>query len=108
MVYPLDSLACPWTVCSIICHIYAWNMARGDWLKERFGLAMSMVGWYVVVPYLVGLCIINMRLFLLIISVWLYIFTYAADCFIFVMRNLSSAAVLWQFIVSCLFCIQNQ
>jgi len=27
---------------------------EGDWLKERFGSAQSMVGWYVEVPDLVG------------------------------------------------------
>jgi len=27
---------------------------RGDWLKERFGSAMSMVGWYMEVLNLVG------------------------------------------------------
>ena len=36
-------------------HIHAWNMAWGDLLKERFGLAQSMVRWYVEVPNFVGL-----------------------------------------------------
>ena len=30
---------------------------RGDWLKERFGSAQSMVGWYMEVPDLVSICI---------------------------------------------------
>jgi len=29
----------------------------GEWLKERFGSAQSMVKWYVEVPDLVGFCI---------------------------------------------------
>jgi len=27
---------------------------EGDWMKERFSSAQSMVGWYVKVPDLVG------------------------------------------------------
>jgi len=46
-------------------HIHAWNMAWGWLVEERFHLAMSMVGWFVEVPTLVGICIINTRLFLL-------------------------------------------
>lgn len=34
-----------------------WN--EGHWLKERFVSTMSMVGWYVEVPNLVGLCFIS-------------------------------------------------
>jgi len=35
-------------------HIMLGIWHRDDWMKERFGSAMSNVGWYVEVPNLVG------------------------------------------------------
>ena len=32
---------------------------EGDWLKERFGSAQSMVRWYAKVPELVGFAYVN-------------------------------------------------
>jgi len=45
-----------------------WN--EGDWLKEIFGLAQSMVGWNVEVPDLVGffLCLIRANFILSLMS----------------------------------------
>jgi len=60
--------------CSMRSHIHAWNMAQGWLVEEIFGSTMSMFGWFVEVPNLVGLCIINMRLFLLVILWVLYWF----------------------------------
>ena len=34
-----------------------WIWYKGDWLKEIFGLAQSMVEWYMEVPNLVSICI---------------------------------------------------
>ena len=51
---------------------------RGDWLKERFGLAQSMVGWYVEVPDLVGFFIWLIRAKFLQSFMSNYIFYYVA------------------------------
>ena len=63
-----------WLMCFMRSHIHAWNMARGWLTKKIFGSAVSTIGWNVVVPYRVGFCIINMRLFLFVISWVLYWF----------------------------------
>jgi len=49
-----------------------YGMRVNGW--KEIWLIHSMVGWNVVVPYQVGFCIINMRLFLLFISWVLYWF----------------------------------
>ena len=67
-----------------------WN--EGDWLKEIFGLAQSMVKWYVEVPDLVGFFIwlirakfllsliskctcyyVALMVVLSLLSIWLYV-----------------------------------
>ena len=74
VVWPLEDLVWFYLLYSMRSHIHSWNMERG-WLdEEKFGSAMSMVGWFMEVPWLVGLCIINMTLFLLFISRVLYWF----------------------------------
>jgi len=57
VVWPLDALVCSVLIYPMRSHIDAWNMAWCDWLKERFGSSQSMVGWYVEVPNLVGICV---------------------------------------------------
>ena len=41
--WPLEALDEFWLMCSMRCHIHAWNMAWGDWLKRD--LAQSIYGW---------------------------------------------------------------
>ena len=61
---------------------------KGDWLKERFGLAMSMVGWYMEVSNLVGsfLCLMKDKfsclctcnyVALMAVILWLFLWLYA-------------------------------
>lgn len=42
----------------------------GDWLKERFSLSQSMVGWYAEVPDLVGIFIANTSYSYILIHVY--------------------------------------
>ena len=59
----------------------------GDWLEEIFGSTMSMVGWYVEVPNLVGscLCLIKAKfscfftciyVALIVVILWLFLWLY--------------------------------
>ena len=44
---------------------------RGDWMKEIFGSALSMVGWYMEVPILVGILILIRTIFPILIYEYL-------------------------------------
>ena len=66
VVWPLEALGSFCLIFFIRSHIYAWNMARGDWLKEIFDSTHSMVGWYVEVPDLVWFSYVNRSFFPLV------------------------------------------
>ena len=65
----------------------------GDWLKERFGSAQSMVGWYMKVPELAGFSYANKSSF----SFGIFMRKWA--CHYVALNVVSSLIYLWLFVV---------
>jgi len=64
--WPLEAQDGFGLMCFMRSHNHAWNRAWGWLAKDSFNSAMFKVEWIMEVPPLVGLFIINMRLFLII------------------------------------------